>query len=558
MRDELAALAGGDAPPLPDRGLVGRAPAMRALRAACDEALAGALRVVAPRGRGGDRQDALRGGAGRATRAAAAALVAWGACEEDEGAPAYWPWRQRPARARRRARCCPPRRRPTRTRRASRCGTGVAQRLAEQAARRPLVIVLEDVHWADPSSLGLLGHLVRAPAQRPAARAAHAPAAGRGAPGGARPARGVLHQPRARRARLELEVAQLAEAVGGRAVTGRGGASRCGSARAATRSMSPSSCARWRPAAPRSRAACARSSPAARRRCRRRPARRSSVAAVAGTEFSLPRRRAGRGAGASRAARRASSRRSATACSRRRAPAAASPTRSRARSLYEAQPSARRAECHARLAEVLAARLEREPDQPVAEVAHHAVMAARGGLDAAPALRWSREAAREARAVLAHAEAAGHLERALEALELGELGHGRRSGSRCCSEAAATSGEAGALGAAQERYAQAAVLARRLGDADAFAEAALGYAAFQHYGDVDEEALALLEEARRMLLGAGDERGARPGARAARRAARPDDRPAAARGAARRGDRDGPRARRPRRRWRGCSRSRRS
>ena len=65
--------------------------------------------------------------------------------------------------------------------------------------------------------------------------------------------------------------------------------------------------------------------------------------------------------------------------------------------------------------------------------------------------------------------------------------------------AAATNAEAGALGAAQERYEQAAALARRLGEADALAQAALGYAEFQHYGEVDAAALALLEEARELL-----------------------------------------------------------
>ena len=140
--------------------------------------------------------------------------------------------------------------------------------------------------------------------------------------------------------------------------------------------------------------------------------------------------------------------------------------RSRATSCTDAQPGADRAARHARLVEILEARLERQPDHPIAEIAHHAVMAARGGLDASPALRWSRGAAREAAGVLAFAEAALHLDRALEALELGELGTAEERLALLL-DAAATSGDAGRLEASQRRYAEAAALARRLGDAGA-------------------------------------------------------------------------------------------
>lgn len=216
-RDELAALAAGAAPAPLDRGLVGRASAMSALRAACDKAIAGGVRVVGLAGEAGigktrcaEELATYAGGRG--------CVVAWGACEEDEGAPAYWPWRRvlrelgdvtgellsapvaetDPDEAR------------------FALWEGIARWLAESAARRPLVIVLEDAHWADPSSLGLLAHLTRALRGVPLlVLLTHRPADER------------LHEALGRLAGfsgLELdgldadEVAQLAEAVGGRPV----------------------------------------------------------------------------------------------------------------------------------------------------------------------------------------------------------------------------------------------------------------------------------------------------------------------------------------------------
>ncbi len=490
VRDELTALAGGDAP-LADRGLVGRGPAMSALRAACDEALAGGLRVVGLAGEPGigktrcaDELAAYARGHGF--------LVAWGACEEDEGAPAYWPWRRvlrelgedlaAPAAG------------PDADEARFALWEGVAQRLAERAGQRPLAIVLEDVHWADPSSLGLLAHLTRALRNaRVLVLLTH------------RPADEPLQEALGRLAGfsdLELdgldagEVAQLAEAMSGRAVP-----------EAEARSLQERT--RGNPLyvseLVRALAADGTAVPSglrtiiARRAATLPPHTRDTLelAAVAGTEFSLP--VVGRVAGLERAELLAALEPALRDGLLTQAGARCRFSHAVTREVvYEAQPSARRAERHARMADVLEARLEREPDQPVAEIAHHAVMAGRGGLDAAPALRWSREAAREARAVLAYTEAVFHLDRALEALELGELG---TAGERLALllRAAATNAEAGALGAAQERYEQAAALARRLGDADAFAQAALGYAEFQHYGEVDAAALALLEEARERL-----------------------------------------------------------
>ena len=497
VRDELAALAEGGAPaPAPGRGLVGRAPAMSALRAACDEAIAGGLRVVGLAGEAGIGKTRCAEELAAHARGRGA-LVAWGACEEDEGAPAYWPWRRvlgELGDATGELLAAPALSADADEARVA-LWEGVARRLAEAAAQRPRVIVLEDVHWADPSSLGLLAHLTRALRGAPVlVLLTH------------RPADEPLQEALGRLAGfsgLELDgldadaVAQLAEAVGGRAVP----AEEARSLRERTRGnpLYVSELVR----------ALAADGQAVPTGLRTIIARRAAtlpqhtrdtleLAAVAGTEFSLP--VVGRVAALGRAellaalepALRDGLLMQAGAARCRFSHAVTREV------VYEAQPVPRRAERHARMAEVLEARLEREPDQPVAEIAHHAVMAGRGGLDAAPALRWSREAAREARSLLGYTEAVFHLDRALEALELGELGTAAERLALLL-QAAATSAEAGALDAAQERYEQAAALARRHGDADAFAQAALGYAEFQHYGEVDAAALALLEEARALL-----------------------------------------------------------
>ena len=116
------------------------------------------------------------------------ARVYWGRCREDEGAPAYWPWVQA---VRAYARDADPvalawqlgarrgRRSPSSFRRSPRSSTSSRRRAADSeearfrlfdsvtslllaAARdRPIVIVLDDLHWADEPSLLLLRFAAR-------------------------------------------------------------------------------------------------------------------------------------------------------------------------------------------------------------------------------------------------------------------------------------------------------------------------------------------------------------------------------------------------------------
>ncbi|WP_219419859.1 ATP-binding protein, partial [Pseudonocardia nigra] len=155
--------------------LVGRRPALDALRRAVDDAIAGHGRQVLLTGDAGIGKTALA----TATTGYAARLgasVAWGTCWEGQGAPAFWPWLQV-------VRDLAPSAEagndsmmfeqvlglPTPA-----FGTGlddrgarfrifdaVARLLRHRSASRPVVAVLDDLQWADVSSVRLLAFVVR-------------------------------------------------------------------------------------------------------------------------------------------------------------------------------------------------------------------------------------------------------------------------------------------------------------------------------------------------------------------------------------------------------------
>jgi predicted ATPase len=150
-------------------GLIGRDEVMAVLRASYGQAAAtrGQLVLI-----GGEA------GIGKTTVAVAAAdhmssmgaLVLWGRCSETEGAPAFWPWAQ-VVRAAADAGATPPEAvealgwaglagaEPAGVSDSGRARfrlfdatTGFLAGLAES---RPVVVVIEDLHWADPDSLAL-------------------------------------------------------------------------------------------------------------------------------------------------------------------------------------------------------------------------------------------------------------------------------------------------------------------------------------------------------------------------------------------------------------------
>ena len=163
--------------------------------------------------------------------------------------------------------------------------------------------------------------------------------------------------------------------------------------------------------------------------------------------------------------------------------------------IREALPEQRRGAVHEAVASALVVRRDAGADVPAAQIAHHALAAARAGADPQPAWEAALEAAREAGAALGHAEAAAHYAEALEARRAGRRGAGRRAPRR---DAAARRRHdlrrrhRGTRAAAtrRPRPPRAATATR-----DTLARAALGFAQVRPYGAVDEESVTLLSQA---------------------------------------------------------------
>ena len=134
-------------------GLVGRAEEVAVLRDLLAALPRSGPRFVLLDGEAGIGKTRLATEAAAAA-AAAGARVAWGRCHEDDDAPALWPWQQIVSAL---------------TGTAERLGgtddgafaafERVLQTLVSASARGPVVVVVDDLHWADPASLRLLSFL---------------------------------------------------------------------------------------------------------------------------------------------------------------------------------------------------------------------------------------------------------------------------------------------------------------------------------------------------------------------------------------------------------------
>ncbi len=155
---------------------------------------------------------------------------------------------------------------------------------------------------------------------------------------------------------------------------------------------------------------------------------------------------------------------------------------------YEQLSASRRVRLHAAIARTL----EAGGTSPPAELAHH-FFEARQVIGPEPSIAYSLEAARRASESLAHEEAVEHYERALVAMEAADAGPDRRYG--VLIELGDAHERLHEIVPARERYLAAAGLARELGEPERLARAALGFAKWQRYGVIDREAIELLDEA---------------------------------------------------------------
>ena len=163
--------------------------------------------------------------------------------------------------------------------------------------------------------------------------------------------------------------------------------------------------------------------------------------------------------------------------------------------LYEGLLAARRVYLHGLVGEALEAVYAADPGPHLAELAHHLVEAAPGSEEmAAKAVQMATLAGRRALEVLAWEDAAELFERALAALELAE-----RPGPQQRCELLLAVGEArmaaSNVPAARTAYLQAGELARRIGSPEALAHAGLGLGSEFTSGVVDPAQVGLLEEA---------------------------------------------------------------
>ncbi len=163
--------------------------------------------------------------------------------------------------------------------------------------------------------------------------------------------------------------------------------------------------------------------------------------------------------------------------------------------LYEGLLAARRVHLHRLVGEALEAVYATDPGPHLAELAHHLVEAAPGSEEtAAKAVQMATLAGRRALEVLAWEDAAELFERALAALELAE-----RPGPQHRCELLLAVGEARMAAsdvlAARIAYQQAGELARRIGSPEALARAGLGLGSEFTSGIVDPAQVGLLEEA---------------------------------------------------------------
>ena len=161
--------------------------------------------------------------------------------------------------------------------------------------------------------------------------------------------------------------------------------------------------------------------------------------------------------------------------------------------LYDEASPAQRAALHERIGLALEEICGDEPEARLGELAHHFLSAAPRG-DIARAIDYAERAGAQAMDQLAYEEAGELYERALEVLELSdEPDESRRSALLLALGGARMS--AGNFADSRQAYERAAASARALGDTDRLVGAAMGIALLSEAGVVDEPLVELLDQA---------------------------------------------------------------
>jgi len=521
------------------RVFVGRERERAEIGAALARAAGGQGTLVLLTGEPGIGKTAVAAGAAEAAREAGA-LVLWAACWQDEGAPGYWPWIQ-VARRLPPATAAPGGRSPALARLLHGAGgpepSELASEASPEAARfqlfdeltsallaaaeaRPVVVVLDDLQWADGASLLLLGFLARRlrharllvigtcrdaeldPGDRAASLLEAVAAAGTVLPLapltageveavmagvlGERPAPGLAAEVHRRSGGNPFFVQELARLLGGRAPA-------AGGLPLGVREAIAGRLERLGPDCVELLGAAAVAGP---------EVRPPLLATVTGLEPSAVLDLLERAA---------------------RAGVLVAPAEPLAawrfahdlfrEALEERLGAGERARLHLAIARALEAERAGGGAASPAQLAGHYVLATGAGA-AEEAVRWSALAAREATGRLAHEEAALHWRRVLRILDAApEAGGGDRIGTLLALGDADR--RAGDMPAAREDYLRAADLARREGDAAGLAGAALGtHAIGTRMLQPDDELRGLLEEALAALGDRAEPAGLRPRVRA--------------------------------------------
>jgi eukaryotic-like serine/threonine-protein kinase len=164
--------------------------------------------------------------------------------------------------------------------------------------------------------------------------------------------------------------------------------------------------------------------------------------------------------------------------------------------LYDALPAAKRRRLHHVVAEAI--RSLNASGQPFAEIAYHYCQSASPG-DADAAIEYSRQAARMAEKQLAYEEVASHLNNAIEALSLKRSGDDPFQAELLCDLGEAQV-KAGDLAEARKTCLRAFDIARRVNRPELFARAVLAPGRVLSLSGVTDHGLVqLLKEARTML-----------------------------------------------------------